>query len=144
MRFTKLLLAATAFAATAPAVAQTVDSDTMTVTANINNSCNIYTPGTIDVSGGNFQAGFSQSSAIGVWCTNGFTVNLTSTSANSGKLVGAGDPTNQITYGLTGLASSFTGTAGTFPVGVPFTLVFPASNPKADNYSDVVTFTLST
>lgn len=142
MRTYKLLLSAAFVVASTPVLAQAVATDTMEVYANVQNTCTIDAPTQIDVSNGDFANGFSQSGTVSLWCTNGFSVNLSAASANGWNLVG--DVTNAtIPYTLTGLAGTFTGTSSTTPVGEGFDLNFGAQNPQQDQYRDTVTFTVA-
>lgn len=140
MRNTKILFAvAAAVVAATPAAAATVASGTMVVNANVLNTC-VVTTTPMDVSAGNFKAGFSQTGSVGLWCTNGYAVTVAATSLNSWALK---DGTKTINYSLTGLNANFTGTAALTPEARSFSLDFPAQNPAQGNYSDTVTFTLS-
>ena len=139
MRNTKLLLAAVAAVASTPAFAQSQD---MQVTANILNSCTLQVPASVDVSGNPWTNGFNVSRTISVWCTNGYAVNLTTASVNAFRLLG-GTTGDLLPYSLAGLPGSFTGNASPTATVIPFDLVFPAQNPRADTYADTVTFTLA-
>ena len=142
MRKTKLLLVAAAAIASTPALAG--PSDDMLITANIANACQISADDvTVDMS--NIRTGLSQSGSVNIWCTNGYAVDVTATSANSFALVSGA---NSINYSLTSGGSAFanvpfTGNASASMSQIPYTLTFPAQNPAAGTYSDTVTFTIA-
>lgn len=141
MRKTKLILAAAAALSASPALAA---GNTMVVTANVTNSCALNAPD-VAVAMATIRAGGSQSGNIEIWCTNGYAVQVSASSANSFNMV---DGANTIAYSLTSGGSAFTnvpftGNSSASYSTLPFALGFAAQNPRAGNYSDTITFTVA-
>lgn len=142
MRKTNLLLVTAAALVASPALAG--PSDDMLITANIANACQISADDvTVDMT--NIRTGLTQSGSVNIWCTNGYAVDVTATSANAFSLRSG---TNSINYSLTSGGSAFTnvpftGNASATMSAIPYTLSFPAQNPAAGTYTDTVTFTIA-
>ncbi|WP_165961161.1 spore coat protein U domain-containing protein [Qipengyuania sediminis] len=142
MRNFKLLLAtATAALAATPAMAA---GDTMVVNANVANACTFNAADvTVDMS--SIRTGVTQSGNVQIWCTNGYAVKVSATSANAYTLVSGA---NTIAYSFTSGGAAFTnlnftgGSAATFS-NIPYTLTFAAQNPAAGSYTDTITFTVA-
>ena len=150
MRNIKLLFAAAA-AAGAIASPAFAASNQITVTANVTDQCTLtVNGGTLDVSATVKSGGITQGN-YDIWCTNGYAVKVNTSSANSYVLKGAAANTDQIAYGVysdaTGNTSfanvAYTGTTQTTASNVKFYVKTTAANPKADTYSDVLTFTVA-
>lgn len=142
MRYTKFLLAAVVAVAGAPAFAADYD---LQVSANVANSCdfNAGSDVTVDMSG--IRTGVTQTGNVQIWCTNGYAVQVSASSANSYSLV---DGSNSIAYtfksnGAAFTNVAFTGTGGASYSDIPYTLTFAAQNPPAGSYSDTITFTVA-
>lgn len=142
MRNTKLLLAAaaTAFGASSAMAA----GDTMVVNANVANACTFNASDvTVDMTG--IRSGVTQSGNVQIWCTNGYAVRVSATSANSYRLVSG---SNNIAYTFTSSGAAFTnlnftgGSSAAFSP-IPYTLTFAPQNPVAGAYTDTITFTVA-
>lgn len=143
MRKTKLIFAAAAAAiASSPAYAA---GNTMIINANVASACTFQAADvTVDMT--NIRTGVTVTGNYDIWCTNGYAVNVTATSANSFAL---SNGTDTIAYTLQsgGVDYSagipFTGGVSTTPSQLPYTLAFAAQNPGAGTYTDTVTFTVA-
>ena len=141
MRNTKFFLAAAAALASTPAFAA---GDTMVVNANVANACS-FNAADVTVDMTSIRTGVSQSGNVQIWCTNGYAVQVSATSANSYTLVSGA---NSIAYSFTSAGSAFTnlpftgGSSAAFS-NIPYTLGFAAQNPLAGAYTDTITFTVA-
>ena len=141
MRNTKFFLAAAAALASTPAFAA---GDNMVVSANVANACSFNAADvTVDMTG--IRTGVTQSGNVQIWCTNGYAVQVSASSANAYNLVSGA---NNIAYTFTSGGSAFTnlpftgGSSASFS-NIPYTLTFAAQNPAAGSYSDTITFTVA-
>lgn len=143
MRITKLFAAAAAAAAvtSAPAFAA---GNTMVVNANVANACT-FNASDVTVDMTNIRTGVTQSGNVQIWCTNGYAVKVSATSANAYKLVSG---SNNIAYTFTSGGApftniNFTGGATAAYSNLPYALTFAAQNPAAGAYTDTITFTVA-
>lgn len=142
MRNTKLFLAAAAALASTPAFAA---GDNMVVTANVANACSFNAADTV-VSAATIRAGGNTTGNVGLWCTNGYTVTVSASSANGFNLRSG---TNLIAYALTRdgttafTGQSFTGNSSAGFTNLPYSLDFAAQNPPAGTYTDTITFSVA-
>lgn len=141
MRHTRLFLAAAAALTSAPAFAA---GDNMVVNANVANACT-FNASDVTVDMTSIRTGVTQSGNVQIWCTNGYAVQVSATSANSYNLVSGA---NTIAYNFTSGGSAFTnlpftgGSSASFS-NIPYTLTFAAQNPAAGSYTDTITFTVA-
>lgn len=141
MRHTKYFFATAAALASAPALAA---GDNMVVNANVANACT-FNASDVTVDMTSIRTGVTQSGNVQIWCTNGYAVQVSATSANSYSLVSGA---NTIAYTFTSGGSAFTnlpftgGSTASFS-NIPYTLTFAAQNPAAGAYTDTITFTVA-
>lgn len=141
MRNTKFILAAAAALASTPAFAA---GDTMVVNANVANACS-FNNSDVTVDPNNIRNGGTQTGNVKIWCTNGYSVQVSAASANGYNLVSG---SNSIAYSFTTGGNPFTniaftgGTTAAFS-DIPYTLGFAAQNPPAGSYTDTITFTVA-
>lgn len=143
MRKTKIIIAAaTAALASSPAFAA---GNTMVINANVASACT-FNAADVTVDMTNIRTGVTVTGNYDIWCTNGYAVDVTATSAN-GFALSNGTDTISYTLQSGGVDYSagipFTGTAATAPAQLPYTLAFAAQNPGAGTYTDTVTFTVA-